>query len=79
MHREQAQHEHDKYMPVCHGRVEQDTMEQYHGGERGDETINPSGLIAGPWYCPDCDWQEGKRADSLLPDLGTGLPNVETH
>lgn len=69
MHREQAQHEHDKYMPVCHGRVEQ---------AEADVWV----LLAaktGPWFCPDCDWQEGKKAASLLPDLGTELPKVDTH
>lgn len=68
MHREQAQHEHDKYMPVCHGRVQQ--AEIYTGFETPVDAV---------WTCPDCDWEEGKKADSLLPDLGTDLPKVETH
>lgn len=77
MHRERAQHEHDKYVgsfrtDPCHGSVRLDET----------ETVSSNGFAVtgiGPWFCSDCDWQEGKKADSPLPDLGTELPKVETH
>ncbi len=76
MHREQAQHEHNRYQPVCHGIVE---LDEVRAREIAYFAVGFSKPIEGPWFCPDCDWQEGKKATSLLPDLGTELPNVETH
>ncbi len=67
MNRDQAQHEHNLYAPHCHNCVER------------EEFIRVEQPTIGPWFCLDCDWEEGKKAESKLPSIENSLPKMETH
>jgi len=60
MDRTQASRQHTLFSPACHGRVEQEEVD-----------VGVGVPMVGPYYCPDCEWVEGKVAESKLPTMET--------